>query len=91
MHDHVDKVIKLTCAPEKLIEDAIDVRKMIIECPTESKTEQSLESIQHQHKIPFIDFLVAEKFNLIFNACLINLVYQLKQKEKNHQKENYPI
>ena len=40
-----EEVIKLKCAPEKLIEDAIDVQKTIIECPIESKTEQSLESI----------------------------------------------
>ncbi|THG06968.1 hypothetical protein TEA_022883 [Camellia sinensis var. sinensis] len=85
-----DKVIKLTCASEKLIDNAIDVPRLIIECPIESKTEQSPESIQHQHKMYFVDFLGVEQFNLIFNTCLIDLVNQLKHTE-NFQKENFYI
>ena len=80
----------MTCAPKKVIEDvAIDIPRLIIECPTDSKTEQIPKSIRHQHKIHFVDFLGVEQFNLIFNACLIDLVNQLNHIENNFQKVDF--
>ncbi|GMP45078.1 hypothetical protein CsSME_00013735 [Camellia sinensis var. sinensis] len=84
-----EEIIQPLCATKKLIDATLDILMLIIEGSIESGMVQHQESMQVLYKVNLVDFLGVEQFNLIFNACLIDLVNQLKHIKSNFQKVDF--
>lgn len=82
-----EEIIQPLCTTKKLVDATLDIPR--IEGSIESGMVQHQESMQVLHKVNLVDFLSVEQFNLIFNACLIDLVNQLKHIENNFQKVGF--